>query len=516
MALVNCPECNGQISDKSSLCPHCGFPIEIRNFSCPECKQLYNSEKKNCPYCGFPTPKNIKIKAFIKEKYSLLVLLAVVIVIVIGILVLFNQKTNNNEASSSVGNVFEISRDEKEIESLVQKLIEYFSAGDIEKTQELYTSKFNYLDKSPYSITENTIQKLLQKTTITQKEIVVDSDVGNAVISFEVNHPDYVELMKKVVSGMSIFANDNSTKTDEIFMEELNGSELEYKISEASLNAKKVDGEWKIINDNYLEMFIFNGITGESSTQQITNNEIKKQEMEQYINQYMELTDFIVKECEGYTGEEPGITNISLKNKGDKTVDTVTLFLDFIDDSGKVILTRNIKVLDVSDIPLESGYSWKMDKGTFYPIKDLPNDINLDKVNVGIHEVTFSNTKQSNILSAEEQYINDYVELLDYNVGIFDSYDGKKKGIDDIEVKNNGDRNISSLTVTVFFQDDEGKDIAEDSFTVISSWNIGGSDVLKANYSWRMEDGRFYSFDNLADEVDVMKHRVEITEISFE
>lgn len=27
MALINCPECNGVISDKARSCPHCGYPI---------------------------------------------------------------------------------------------------------------------------------------------------------------------------------------------------------------------------------------------------------------------------------------------------------------------------------------------------------------------------------------------------------------------------------------------------------------------------------------------------------
>lgn len=32
MALIQCPECNGQVSSKASTCPHCGCPIEISNF----------------------------------------------------------------------------------------------------------------------------------------------------------------------------------------------------------------------------------------------------------------------------------------------------------------------------------------------------------------------------------------------------------------------------------------------------------------------------------------------------
>ena len=27
MALITCPECHGQVSDKADVCPHCGYPI---------------------------------------------------------------------------------------------------------------------------------------------------------------------------------------------------------------------------------------------------------------------------------------------------------------------------------------------------------------------------------------------------------------------------------------------------------------------------------------------------------
>ena len=30
MALINCPECNRQISDKAEACPHCGYPLQQR------------------------------------------------------------------------------------------------------------------------------------------------------------------------------------------------------------------------------------------------------------------------------------------------------------------------------------------------------------------------------------------------------------------------------------------------------------------------------------------------------
>ena len=29
MALINCPECHREISDKAESCPHCGFPLVV-------------------------------------------------------------------------------------------------------------------------------------------------------------------------------------------------------------------------------------------------------------------------------------------------------------------------------------------------------------------------------------------------------------------------------------------------------------------------------------------------------
>ena len=64
MALINCPECNKEISDKAIACPNCGFPIQEMiqklnktKFSptgmnvCPKCGKFYSS-KERCPDCN--------------------------------------------------------------------------------------------------------------------------------------------------------------------------------------------------------------------------------------------------------------------------------------------------------------------------------------------------------------------------------------------------------------------------------------------------------------------------------
>lgn len=70
MALMNCPECEGKVSDKAKSCPHCGFPIEEFvagsklkeefviekaeeiEVKCPYCDALIQKDDEYCEECG--------------------------------------------------------------------------------------------------------------------------------------------------------------------------------------------------------------------------------------------------------------------------------------------------------------------------------------------------------------------------------------------------------------------------------------------------------------------------------
>ena len=60
MALISCPECSKEISDKADVCPQCGFPIAKsplavplpKAVNCLECKEEFPFEDEVCPKCG--------------------------------------------------------------------------------------------------------------------------------------------------------------------------------------------------------------------------------------------------------------------------------------------------------------------------------------------------------------------------------------------------------------------------------------------------------------------------------
>ncbi len=53
MALVHCPECKKEISDKAHSCPHCGFPLS-EFVLCVECNTFNDKINTRCNSCGFP------------------------------------------------------------------------------------------------------------------------------------------------------------------------------------------------------------------------------------------------------------------------------------------------------------------------------------------------------------------------------------------------------------------------------------------------------------------------------
>ena len=57
MALIKCPECNKEVSDKASSCPHCGYPLLVS-----EGKAIFKCERTS--YTGMTTIVPMTVKIF--------------------------------------------------------------------------------------------------------------------------------------------------------------------------------------------------------------------------------------------------------------------------------------------------------------------------------------------------------------------------------------------------------------------------------------------------------------------
>ncbi len=51
MAIIKCPECGRQISDKAPVCPNCGVEIAGKITKCLQCGEIYFRNQEMCPNC---------------------------------------------------------------------------------------------------------------------------------------------------------------------------------------------------------------------------------------------------------------------------------------------------------------------------------------------------------------------------------------------------------------------------------------------------------------------------------
>ena len=54
MALINCPVCGRQVSDRGTDCIHCGSSLVISLAECPECGHKQAEGNERCENCGYP------------------------------------------------------------------------------------------------------------------------------------------------------------------------------------------------------------------------------------------------------------------------------------------------------------------------------------------------------------------------------------------------------------------------------------------------------------------------------
>lgn len=99
MAMIQCPECGQEVSDKAKKCIHCGKVLieEIKeDIKCGECGTILSETDKECPNCGCPIETKISedlkpqqvevtnIKMTTKTKKIIIGIVAVVLLCLVG------------------------------------------------------------------------------------------------------------------------------------------------------------------------------------------------------------------------------------------------------------------------------------------------------------------------------------------------------------------------------------------------------------------------------------------------
>lgn len=112
MAMIPCPNCGQQISDKSPKCIHCGYQlIEEEKLHCIECGAELESGTTICPKCGCPVevkqdaPQKVKVTGVKVNHNGKKIIVGVIIALIVLILAVFGlKKVNEKKEMESIQN----------------------------------------------------------------------------------------------------------------------------------------------------------------------------------------------------------------------------------------------------------------------------------------------------------------------------------------------------------------------------------------------------------------------------
>ena len=115
MALMNCPKCGNEISDKATACPKCGKKFEQKNkeLMCPECGKELEKGTNTCSFCGCPIGEQlqkVEVTKIALDKKKIIIMISVVIGIIAILLIALgiNKQQNEKNKKKYLSNLSEV------------------------------------------------------------------------------------------------------------------------------------------------------------------------------------------------------------------------------------------------------------------------------------------------------------------------------------------------------------------------------------------------------------------------
>lgn len=231
---VKCPECGEEIPNNEKICPFCGYPIEneeepllkSKMKECPECHTSIPLDAKECPNCAYPfSRKHINFSSILKNKkimYPIIGVFSVMLVIVILVLTVGNRDINKAIKSYKKDDVtaFNIAKtrlDDSEINEI---------NGDL--MQDIESVKANYIsEKISYDEALTELDKIIKYSD--PKHLTNYNETKTFVNNLEASRNAFKDAQDNEAAGQYTLAYDNYKRVIE---EDSNYKEAQNKIDE--------------------------------------------------------------------------------------------------------------------------------------------------------------------------------------------------------------------------------------------------------------------------------------------
>lgn len=342
MALVKCPECGKEVSDKAGKCPNCGFPIESASEKETEKNMVADSEVKQ-PDSGEDEVKAEKKKVSKKMVAISCIVLAIVIISAIAYFVVTADSRNYDAAQK-----FYTSEKYKEALDKFTKLGSYKDSKEMVK-------KCEYALSTDGQFLDALSRGLMKRWEYSEKGYLDEYKKDES----ELNSTEYVEYLKKCINyeldelkdfGSKTFSDTKLGESAKAYLDILNEclKTTDYyvmDVNQYSLKWNELYAERSVIIRDFVENY---GLAVDKEYQKtleefIANASVvdEQQAMEQSIQDMMskfELTS---------TTDEWEITTykLTMENTTEYTFDYFYVDINALDANGNIIGTGNISQL---------------------------------------------------------------------------------------------------------------------------------------------------------------------------
>lgn len=188
MALIKCPECGSDVSDKAPVCPKCGVDIALDNSNesaniCPDCGNKIDSASKICTNCGYNPEVAAKEKHRKKKTFIIsLLCLAAAACLTVSVIVVRNIFKDSSYVADACKELASDVNGELDISAIYtsdkvddgQSTIDYVYRVYIEYNTDWITEKVLYIvdnEGETYFVKEDSDEKLSCYLTLAGVEI---------------------------------------------------------------------------------------------------------------------------------------------------------------------------------------------------------------------------------------------------------------------------------------------------------------------------------------------------------
>lgn len=128
-----------------------------------------------------------------------------------------------------------------------------------------------------------------------------------------------------------------------------------------------------------------------------------------------------------------------------------------------------------------------------------------------------AHTRTAMRVFTEKMEYMDKVAITEFEAKRIDTYADKGVPAIRLSLKNNGERSLDKVKVTVYFQDNNGNTIYEESFhpVLVSRYSVRNNEPLKAGYVYEMEDGKYFTVKSKLSDWNEGKTIIKIVDITF-